>query len=191
MILGRVIELASGMSYEDYVEKRILRPAGMAQTGNYDITTVVPGLAVGYGRQADDPLGIRERHANWPLVLGFRGVSAGGYYSSAPDMLRFIRALRAYRLLGRETTDFITSGKHKLPSGRQYAFGFWDIPMNGRSVRGHGGGGAGYGINTEVNTLWTPGGEESDYAVVILSNYDPPATQDFSRAVFEFLSRQN
>ncbi len=190
MILGRVIELASGLSYESYVEKHILQPAGMTRTGNYDITTVVPGLAVGYGRQADDPLGIRERHSNWPLVLGFRGTSAGGYYSTASDMFLFLRALRSYKLLGRDTTDFITSGKHKFASGRQYAFGFWDIPMNGRSVRGHGGGGAGYGINTEANTLWTPGGEKSDYAVVILSNYDPPTTQEFSKAVWQFLARQ-
>jgi CubicO group peptidase (beta-lactamase class C family) len=189
MVLGRVVELASGLSYESYVEKNILRPAGMIRTGNYDLTTVIPGLAIGYGRQADDPLGIRERHAYWPLVLGFRGTSAGGYYSTAPDMWRFLRALRSGRLLAPQAADYITAGKRTLAPGRAYAFGFWDMTMNGRSVRGHGGGGAGYGINTEANTFWTPGGEADDFAVIILSNFDPPAGQDFSRALLEFLSR--
>ena len=190
MVLGRVVELASGMSYEAYVEKNILTPSGMTRTGNYDLTTVIPGLAIGYGRQADDPLGIRERHSYWPLVLGFRGTSAGGYYSTAPDMIRFLRALRSYKLLGRELTDFITAGKFALSKGRSYGYGFWDITYEGSPVRGHGGGGLGYGINTEANTFWTPGGENGDYAVVLLSNYDPPAAQDFSAALLRFLARR-
>jgi CubicO group peptidase (beta-lactamase class C family) len=190
MVLGCIIEQQTCLSYEDYVDKNILKPSGLTRTGNHDLTSVIPGLAIGYGRQPDDPLGIRERRSFWPLVLGFRGTSAGGYFSTAPDMLRFLRALRTYKLLGREMTEFITSGKHKLSGGRQYAFGFWDTVLNGKTVRGHGGGGLGYGINTEANTFWTPGGETNDYAVVILSNYDPPAAQDFNKALLTFLAVQ-
>ena len=189
MVLGRIVELASGLPYEAYVERHILRPAGMSRTGNYDLTTVIPGLAIGYGRQADDPLGIRERHANWPLVLGFRSTSAGGYYSTAPDMFRFLRALRTGRLLPAKLADYITGSKRVLSRDRAYTYGFWDITMNGKSIRGHGGGGLGYGINTEANTFWTAGGEAADSVVVMLSNYNPPACQDFNRAVLEYLSR--
>lgn len=129
--------------------------------------------------------------AYWPLVLGFRSASAGGYYSTAPDMFRFLRALRTGRLLRPETADFLTAGKRVLSPGRAYAYGFWDIRLHDRSVRGHGGGGAGYGINTEANTFWTPGGAADDYVVVLLSNYDPPTGQDFSRAILEFLARRH
>jgi len=187
MVLGRVIELLSRMSYREYVRIHILEPAGMTETDDIDLTAVVPGLAIGYSRKADDPLGIRERHANWPLVLGFRGGSAGGWYSTAPDMLKFMRALRTYKLLGREMTEQITTGRYSLSPTRSYAYGMWERTHEGVAVRGHGGGGLGFGINTEVNTVWTAGGEQTDWTFVILSNYDPPLTQDFSDAVLRFL----
>jgi CubicO group peptidase (beta-lactamase class C family) len=188
MVLGRIIELLANASYEATIEKDILVPAGMMETENIDVTRVVPGLAVGYGRQADDPLGIRERHSNWPLILGFRGTSAGGYYSTAPDMLKFMRALRTYRLLSREMSETVTTGKYRLSPTSQWAYGGWEHSWNGKSIRGNGGGGLGYGINTEANTIWTPEGEESDWTVIMLSNYDPPVTQDFSQAALRYLA---
>jgi len=188
MVLGRIIELLANASYEATIEKDILVPAGMMETENIDVTRVVPGLAVGYGRQADDPLGIRERHSNWPLILGFRGTSAGGYYSTAPDMLKFMRALRTYRLLSREMSETVTTGKYRLSPTSQWAYGGWEHSWNGKSIRGNGGGGLGYGINTEANTIWTPEGEESDWTMIMLSNYDPPVTQDFSQAALRYLA---
>jgi CubicO group peptidase (beta-lactamase class C family) len=188
MVLGRVIELLSDTSYEGYVEKHILAPAGMVETENIDVTRVVPALAVGYSRQADDPLGIRERHSNWPLILGFRGTSAGGYYSTAPDMLKFMRALRTYQLLSQEMSETVTSGKYQLSPALQYAYGGWERSWKGKSIRGNGGGGLGYGINNEANTIWTPSGEQSDWTVILLSNYDPPVTQDFSLAALHYLT---
>ena len=48
-LLGLVIEKASGMSYEDYVEKKIFEPLGMTRSMYCNSAEKVPSRAYGYG----------------------------------------------------------------------------------------------------------------------------------------------
>ena len=82
-ILGALIEQASGLSYADYVDARILQPLGMTDT------VVVVGRA---------PPAIATGHRPWfggvrafARGEGFRvDAPAGGIVSSAPDMGRYL-----------------------------------------------------------------------------------------------------
>ena len=40
----------------------------------------------------------------------------------------------------------------------------------------------------QVQASWTPEGEESDWTVIMLSNYDAPVMQDFSQAALRYLA---
>jgi CubicO group peptidase (beta-lactamase class C family) len=188
VVLGAVVEKVSGQNYFDYVRERIFRPAGMNDTGAYEINEVVPDRAVGYLRDADeDPLGVLPRRSN-VLFVPFKGCSAGGGYSTAPDLLKFAEALRAHRLLNVEMTETVTSGKVGFtgPFGpEKYGFGFVAFEVGGKEVRGNSGGGPSSGISSEMDVFW-----DSSWTVIVLTNYDAPGASRLARQVCKFLARQ-
>jgi CubicO group peptidase (beta-lactamase class C family) len=84
-LLAAVVEQASGMPYERYLQTQILQPAGMSNAGFW------PGHAARIA--VSRPPSARVASPNW----GYRG--ATGVYASADDLLRFTSALREGRLL--------------------------------------------------------------------------------------------
>ena len=95
VVLGAIIEKASGEDYYSYVREHVFRPAGMLATDSYPRDAATPNLALGYtshGRSG------RERVLNVDTLPG-RGSSAGGGYSTAEDMLRYVRALASGTLV--------------------------------------------------------------------------------------------
>jgi CubicO group peptidase (beta-lactamase class C family) len=188
VVLGAVIEKITGKSYFDYVRESIFEPAGMKDTGAFELTQVTPNRAVGYLRDsAEDPLGVEPRRAN-VLFVPFKGVSCGGGYSTAPDLLRFAKALRGYKLLGREMTERVVLGRAKYngPFGpAKYGYGFVTETIGEKEVRGHGGGGPGSGIDSELAIFW-----DGSYTVIILGNYDAPAATRLSHQLCALLATQ-
>lgn len=59
-ILGRIIEKVSGMPYEDYVKKAVLRPCGITdmQTGGNTPAQRKPREVVYYGQHGEQPLSL-------------------------------------------------------------------------------------------------------------------------------------
>ena len=86
VLLGRVVELVSGRSYDSYVAERIFKPAGMTSSGFARVGETDPTFAVGYD-------------SNGAARAARPGNPAGGGYATATDLFRFARALRDGRLL--------------------------------------------------------------------------------------------
>jgi CubicO group peptidase (beta-lactamase class C family) len=102
IVLGLLVERLSGEDYFNYVERHIFRPAGMTRTGHWSANDLPGNTALGYTRATDQsPLGAAAGpvHPNTALLPG-RGSSAGGGYSTAQDLVRFIQALRARGIPG-------------------------------------------------------------------------------------------
>lgn len=185
VVLGAVIEKLTGRDYLDYVREHIYRPAQMRDSDSFALDEVTPNRAVGYMRYSeDDPLGIEPRRPNY-MFLGWRGNACGGGYSTAPDLLKFARALRGYKLLSKEMTEKITGSPDEMLRARDYAFGFSARRVAGRDVRGHNGGGMNSGINSDLKIFW-----DSGYTVIVLGNYDAPAATHLSDRIAAFLARQ-
>jgi CubicO group peptidase (beta-lactamase class C family) len=184
IVLGAVVENASGQDYFEYVRDHIFAQAGMKDTASYAVNDIVPNLGTGYTRLDNgDPLGVEPRHNN-VTSLPIQGSPAGGGYSTAPDLLRFAQALRANKLVSAELTDKLTSGKVDTPmGGAKYSYGFIDEMIEGKSVRGHSGGAP--GINSYLNIFW-----DGSYTVIVQGNYDPPAAQDLGGKITRFLAKQ-
>jgi CubicO group peptidase (beta-lactamase class C family) len=89
IVLGAIIEKASGLDYYTYVRENIFKPTGMLATDSYERDKAVPNLALGYTRRGR-PGG--ERVLNQATLPG-RGSSAGGGYSTAEDLLKYVQAL--------------------------------------------------------------------------------------------------
>ena len=166
ILLGAIIEKASGQSYYDYVREHIYQRAGMTETGSEPEDATVPDRSIGYTKM--DPSAWAPNTGTLP----YRGSSAGGGYSTVEDLTRFAEALRTHKLLDLLYTDMLTTGKPGTPE-RSYAYGFEDRLMNGIRCFGHGGGAP--GMNGDLRIC--PG---AGYVVAVLANLDPPAASRVS-----------
>lgn len=158
LVLGRIVEIASGRDYHDYVREKIYLPAGMTSTGEFELDKVNKKLAIGYERSFGEA-GKSYRNNIFEHVI--RGGPAGGGYSTAGDLHRFGTALLAGRLVSREMVKTLTTPKPELGS-KDYGYGFAVSP-DGRVV-GHSGGFP--GISSNLDILPATG-----QVMVILSNY--------------------
>lgn len=99
VLLGKVIERASGSSLRDFYHERLIAPAGLAETAFDDPRQVVPGRVQGYRRDRAAPSGFA--HADWisPTIPG----AAGGLRTTIRDLLRWNDALHGGRILSAES----------------------------------------------------------------------------------------
>jgi D-alanyl-D-alanine carboxypeptidase len=179
VLLGRVVEVASGKDYETYIADHVYGPAGMTASG-----FVKRGDAsVARGYFATDAEG-RPLMGGRTGTFGFtpprRGNPAGGGYSTVTDLFRFARALGGGRLLDQRMTDYMTTG---VFSGRASGFGLREQLSGTRRFVGNGGGAP--GVNAEFR--FEPAG---DFTVVVLSNSSPPAATQLLTAILERLSSE-
>jgi CubicO group peptidase (beta-lactamase class C family) len=135
--LGRIVEIASGLTFDQFLKQRIFDPLGMPDTSFYPPEAKMPRVATLYGRTAE---GLKPEET--PAFLSrtlFSG--GGGLWSTADDYIQFAQMLVAggelngRRLLSPRTVDLMGSNH----VGDLYA----DAPPLGRS-------GMGFGLTVEV-----------------------------------------
>ena len=93
--LGAIVEKVSGMPYEEYVAEHVFARAEMTTTGYPRSDRPSPDIAQGYTRRGGDSV---WRH-NLDLH-GVAGSAAGGGYSTALDLLAYVKAVRAGKFPG-------------------------------------------------------------------------------------------
>ena len=112
-ILGILVESVSGLTLEDYFRRHIFDPLGMRDTRFQVSADDWARVAPTYQREADGGFGpaVLPLPAEPPRVNFFSG--GGGLYSTAPDYIRFLRALLNggrlgdARLLNAETVEMM------------------------------------------------------------------------------------
>jgi CubicO group peptidase (beta-lactamase class C family) len=160
ILLGAIIEKASGQSYYTYVRDHIFKPAGMTNTDFYELDTDPLNLAAGF---VDGPNGTRLNNI---FDLGVKGSPAGGAYSTGEDMARFHMALLHHTLLSNTSLATLWTGvTEELNRGADYGYGAYIERYNGTRIIWHGGGWK--GITNQFDMY-----PDLGYTVVILSNYD-------------------
>ena len=171
VVLGLVIERVSGEPYHDYVRRHIFKPAGMRSTDSYFKEARVPNRAIGYTRQRSS--------VGWPTNtdgLPARGSAAGGGYSTALDLERFIDALKHGRLLDARWSAWVFGGPAPGPETSP-------APALPLSAGGLGIAGGSPGMNAVVEADLG-----ADFCAVVLCNLDPPAAESVGRALRVWLA---
>lgn len=171
IVLGAIIEKASGQDYYDYVREHIFKVAGMNNTDWYEADVMTPNLASGYTREGmvDRAKGLRKNNF---YTRPAKGSPAGGGYSTADDLLKYAAALR--------------DGRLRLPNFRQPA----SPDQKGSSAAkqphfaGLGIAGGAPGINAVLEA-----NEATGYTVIVMSNYDPPSAEKIARQIREWILR--
>jgi CubicO group peptidase (beta-lactamase class C family) len=176
VVLGAVIEKITGGSYYDYVREHITKPAGMEDTDFFEADAPTPNLAMGYTRGEEG-----KQDSPWRSNLytrPARGSSAGGGYSTAPDMLKFSQALKANKFLTPEYTNWLLNDREPSRGGKQTKSG----GKEGKGGLGIAGGAPGINAMLEMDL-------ERDNTVIVLSNYDPPTAVRVDRKIRGWLDR--
>jgi len=106
-VAGAIIEKISGMDYFDYVKKNIYEPSGMTNTDSYHRDSPVENLAMGYTNMNGNDLHGEGCNWNNMFMMPPRGTPSGGGYSTAEDLLKYDKALRSYKLLSPEHTNYL------------------------------------------------------------------------------------
>ncbi|PKP28460.1 MAG: serine hydrolase [Bacteroidetes bacterium HGW-Bacteroidetes-18] len=133
VLLGYIIELVSGESYEDFVEKHIFQKIGMNQSGYATDRQIIKKRAYGYQEK-------ETGYVNKTIINFSVPFSSGSLMSTLNDMLKWQNALNQNILLNAENTNKAFS-KYKLNNGEEFAYGYgWHIrDINGTPTREHGG----------------------------------------------------
>jgi CubicO group peptidase (beta-lactamase class C family) len=156
-LLGLIIEKVSGEPYEEYVQKHLFQPIGMARSYYCDESAVVARRAHGYdqGRQ-----GLQQKaylDHTWPYA-------AGSLCSTAGDLVRWNQALHGGRVVSAASyADMTTPDPLADGTPIRYGMGLMVFDDNGRRALTHGG-----GINGFLSDGWYY--PDQDLIVVVLQN---------------------
>jgi CubicO group peptidase (beta-lactamase class C family) len=121
-IVGRLVEILSGLPFDEYLRREIFEPLGMVDTGFYVPEASLPRLAACYQyRPANTPVLMKGSFANGILRPRSYLSGAGGLVSTTADYVAFCQMLAnggqldGRRVLGRKTLELMTV--NHLPGG--------------------------------------------------------------------------
>ena len=171
ILLGAILEKATGQDFFDYVQGHVFNPAGMVDSGYFEADEDLPRLALGYMRPPDWPQGKPLRtHSQ---IKPFKGGPAGDAISTAPDLRRFMAALHSGNLLSPATIQRLWTPVNELPkspgssasSRSLYGLGFSIIQDAKGTLIGHTGGFPGTGTRCFLDP-------RTGFIAILLCNVD-------------------
>lgn len=171
-LLGYVIEVVSGVSYEQYIQDNIFGPAGMNESYYGDNSKVIANRANSYAVENR----IYKNGDYRSMTLPY---AAGALLSTVEDMFKWHQSLTTYKLLGRDLLK--RSGTaYKLSDGTGGDFGYgWFVnyvQVKGSPTLTHSGGISGF--NSLI--MYLP---DEDVFVVVLSNFQDAKVQEITTNV--------
>lgn len=156
VLLGMVIEKASGKTYTEFLNENVLKPAGLSHTSILNPDAIIPDRAHGYYKDGANLL--RGR----PSMIST--ISDGALISTADDLIQWEAALHGGKLLKPESYKLMTSpGPLSNGRTRQYGYGTFLEPLGDKPFMGHHGASSGY----SAGSGYFP---SSKLSVVILTN---------------------
>ncbi len=131
-VLGYLVQVVSGMPFDQFLQQRIFEPLGMHDTHFCVPPEKIERFAANYGPSKSGKLKVIDKPASSRFARSTQCPSGGGgLVSTAPDYLRFAHMLLqrgeldGVRLLGRKTVELMTA--NHLPAGMHP----WNDPATG------------------------------------------------------------
>jgi CubicO group peptidase (beta-lactamase class C family) len=164
VLLGYIVEKASGQSYADFLAKTFFEPLGMKSTGVHNSRDIIPAEAYGYSWE-NGKLG---KASNWDMS---RAGGAGSLYSTLDDLNLWNEALFGGKVLSPASLDaalvpVVTTEDTDKSKDEGYGYGLAIGRTRGLRTVSHGGGLHGF----RTHLLRVP---DERFTVVVLSNSAP------------------
>jgi D-alanyl-D-alanine carboxypeptidase len=162
VLLGAIIEQASGQSYEAFITERIFKPLGMTHSYYGSNEPIIPRRADGYTDGAGGP-----RHAQYLSMT--QPYAAGSLVSTVDDLAIWDASLGTEKLLKRASFEKMWT-PYRLTDGTStdYGYGWATGTLRGHRTIEHGGGIPGF----STFALRLP---DDRAFVAVLCNTDRPA----------------
>ncbi len=122
ILLGLVVEEATGRDFRSVIAERIFLPCGMSRTGYFAMDALPANTALGYLDQRET-----DWHTNIFSVPSIGGPD-GGAFTTTEDLCRFWTSLLAGRLLARDLLSLFLSPTVRVTEredGWHFGYGFW------------------------------------------------------------------
>lgn len=174
-LLGMIVEKASGMTYGEYVQKNLFKPAGMKSSFTDD-SNLPANTAKGYQKSGSTEFVAADYiHPSIPF-------SAGSIFSTVDDLWKWNQAIFDYKLVRKESLEKAWAPT-KLNDGKLVGYGYaWQFGRLGDAkVIGHGGAIDGY-LSMEI---YIP---EQKIYVCILSNSMTVNPEEYTYQVAEIVA---
>ena len=173
-LAGLIIEKIAGMPYGQYVEEKLMRPAGMRDSHYCSESAVRPRKTSGYDWDGKALIQKRPLSHLWPYA-------AGSLCATTLDLVRWNEALhRSRRLLGAAAYRELTTADTLRDGFRvRYAKGLALSPVLGHRALHHGGGINGW----TSHNLYFP--DDSLSVVVLFNAAGPAAPGEAAEAIAE------
>lgn len=168
-LLGYIIEKASGLTYQQFLEDNIFKPLQMNNSYYGSHKRVIPNRAAGYQNQ--------DGFTNAEYLSLTQPYSAGSIMSNVDDMLKWQNAIRDNKLVKAGSIQLAFKG-YSTNDNKPFHYGYgWGVnEINGAPTLEHGGGIFGY----TTNGIWLPG---QDVYVIMLTNRDDIGPEDASTRI--------
>ncbi len=135
-LLGRIVELVSQQTYDDYLRKTFFEPLQMTSTGVHSASEALDKEAVGYSWNSEQHA--YEKALNWDM--SYAG-GAGALYSTVGDLFRWNEGVFGGKvLLEASLKAAFTSVEVKEGSSPSYGYGWGIGEQRGLRIVSHGGG---------------------------------------------------
>lgn len=132
VLLGYLIELISGVGYEEYVQKNIFNKLKMNNSRYSNDRAIIKNRAYGYHKR-----GVLTNKIYISLSIPY---ASGSLMSNVDDLLKWQEAIKNNHLLSPQTTKQLFTN-YKLNSGRKINYGYgWHLKdLNSLPTYEHGG----------------------------------------------------
>jgi CubicO group peptidase (beta-lactamase class C family) len=129
ILLGVVIEALTGQRYQDFVEQKIFKAAGMERSGFFPFNKLPEKTATGY---IEEEQGWRTNIYNLPII----GASDGGAYTTVQDVAALWKAFWAGKILSKELVELYARPQIKTEAEGEdtyYGCGLWMHENEGKN----------------------------------------------------------
>jgi CubicO group peptidase (beta-lactamase class C family) len=159
VLLGMVIEKASGQKYANYLDAQFFKPLGLRQTSYCPSKTSDPSFALGYSKAPGASVRAKFLHLSHPFA-------AGALCSTVGDFVKWQRALDGGKVVS-PASYALMSTADSLNSGRKINYGFGLVPgmFNGHKTVSHTGGIPGFA----TAATYVP---DDSLSIVVFTNFD-------------------
>lgn len=164
VLLGMVVEKASGQKYAGYLERNFFKPLGLRSTSYCPSHTTNPAFALGYSKGPNGTTRAQFLDLSHPFA-------AGALCSTVGDFAKWQRALDAGKVVS-PASYALMSTADTLNSGRKINYGFGLVPgeFKGHKTVSHTGGIPGFASAA----TYVP---DDSLSVVVFTNYDAESPQ--------------
>jgi CubicO group peptidase (beta-lactamase class C family) len=191
--LGRIVEVVSGMTFEQFLKQRLFEPLGMVDTGFQMREQDVPRRVTAYRKVANGLEKIAPLPTTSPAVY-FSG--AGGLISTAADYLQFAQMLcnggqlngkrilspwTVETMLSNNVGDLFNGQSGRPPKGVGFGLG-GEVVVSAVDARWRKPNGS-YGWDGAYGTYWWVNRKEQMVAIMFVQTGERSLQYDFDNAV--------